>query len=70
MLSSNRFVLIRGELVSSINCDGDDFCHFFEFVVESLIEFTEFLIQNWPLSKILVEIVRSLRFYKLLPILM
>lgn len=68
MLTIGRHEMIRGEFVSILCCDCADFCHFFEFVLGSFMEFTEFLIDNWPLSKLLVEIMKNLRFYRLLPI--
>lgn len=68
MLSNRRHDLIRGELIIIPECNSDDILHFMEFVGESVIEFIEFVICNWPLSKLVVEILKNIRTYRILPI--
>lgn len=68
MLSNRRHELIRGELIIIPECSSDDVIHFVEFVGESVVEFIEFVISNWPLSKLLIEIMKNVRTYQILPI--
>lgn len=68
MLSNRRHEFIRGELFILPECDSDDVVHFIEFVGGSVVEFVEFVISNWPLSKVLVEIMKNIRTYRMLPI--
>lgn len=68
MLSNRRHELIRGELIIIPECNSADIVHFVEFVGGSVVEFVEFVVYNWPLSKLLVEILKSIRTYRILPI--
>lgn len=68
MLSNRRHELIRGELILIPECNSADIVHFVEFVGGSVVEFVEFVVYNWPLSKLLVEILKSIRTYRILPI--
>lgn len=68
LLSSRRYDLIRGELIIIPDCSSDDILHFVEFIGDSVVEFAEFVISNWPLSKLLVEILKKIRTYRILPI--
>lgn len=68
MLSTRRHELIRGELIIIPECNSADICHFMEFVGGSVVEFVEFVICNWPLSKVLLEMIKNIRTYRILPV--
>lgn len=68
MLSHRRHELIRGELIIIPECNSADIIHFVEFVGDSVVEFIEFVVCNWPLSKLVIEIIKNVRTYHILPI--
>lgn len=68
LLSNRRHELIRGELIIIPECSSDDIIHFVEFVGCSVVEFVQFVVDNWPLSTVLLEMMKNIRNYRILPI--
>lgn len=68
IIAHRRVDDIRGELPHKPHCHCTELQHFLQFVGNTLLELAEFVYGNWPLSNLLVQIVKCIRIYRILPI--